>query len=263
MSEAHTFLAKVTPVMLTFDEAPNVRRSLSKLTEFREVLVIDSGSQDGTLSILSEFPNVRVVTRSFDSFASQWNFAMGCEIETEWALGIDADYILTDGFLSELASLNPSAETVAYKVRFTYCVFGRELSGTLYPPLVALHRHRLVHYVQDGHCMRAQIAGKVGNIAAPIQHDDRKPLDRWLKSQCRYAEEEAELLLSRDLSSLTLKDRIRKMVVISPWLVPLYCLSVGRGFLDGWPGIFYALQRGVAEAILGLKLIEARLYKRS
>lgn len=35
-----------------------------------------------------------------------------------------------------------------------------------------------------------------------------------------------------------------------------------RGALDGWAGIYYALQRGVAEAVLALKLLEARLASR-
>lgn len=258
-----TFLTQVTPIVLTYNEAPNIRRSLERLTAFEEVLVVDSGSTDETLDIVAEFGNTRVCKRAFDSFAGQWNFALReCGLRTEWALAMDADYILTDGFLDELSRLAPSPATMAYRIAFDYWVLGKKLSTTLYPPLIALHRHRHAHYVQDGHCMRAQIQGVVGEIRSRVQHDDRKSLGRWLAAQERYAMEESELLSSKPLGALRIQDRLRRMIVITPWLVPLYCLTIGRGVLDGWPGIYYAFQRGVAEALLALKLIERKFGQR-
>ena len=41
-----------------------------------------------------------------------------------------------------------------------------------------------------------------------------------------------------------------------PPLASVYCLTVGGGALDGWPGLYYAVQRGIAESILSLVLIE-------
>lgn len=254
------FVRQVTPIVLTYNEAPNIRRSLERLGDFREVVVVDSGSTDATLSIVAEFPNTRVVSRPFDSFSGQWNFALReCGIATDWVLALDADYVLTDAFLDELDALTPAAARVAYRIAFDYLVYGRKLSATLYPPLFALYRHAQVHYIQDGHCMRAQFAGEAGELRSRIQHDDRKPLSRWLASQAKYADQEAELLLGRPPASLRLQDRLRRMAVVTPWLVPLYCLIVGRGLLDGWPGWYYAVQRGVAEAILALRLIEKKL----
>lgn len=260
MSSPGDFLTQVTPIILTYNEAPNIRRSLERLIRFREVLVVDSGSTDETLDIVAEFANTRVCKRAFDSFAGQWNFVLReGGLGTEWALAMDADYILTNAFLEEVSRLAPSPETMAYRVAFDYWVLGKKLSTTLYPPLIALHRHRHAHYVQDGHCMRAQVPGVVEEISSRVQHDDRKPLGRWLASQARYAAEESELLSSKSLGELRIQDRLRRMIVITPWLVPLYCLTIGRGALDGWPGIYYAFQRGVAEALLALKLIEKRL----
>lgn len=260
---AGNFLRQVTPIVLTYNETPNIRRSLERLRVFDEVLIVDSGSTDETLSIVGEFANARVIHRTFDTFAGQWNFALReGGLKTEWALAMDADYILTDAFLGELEALRPSADERAYRIAFDYCIFGRKLSATLYPPIIALYRHRQVHYIDDGHCMRAQVTGIVGALKSRVQHDDRKPLSRWLSSQAKYADQEAELLLNKPTSELRTQDRLRRMMVITPWLVPLYCLTVGRGALDGWAGIYYALQRGVAEAVLSLTLIERRILKR-
>ena len=256
------FLAQVTPVILTYNEAPNIGRVLDRLTAFEEVLVVDSGSDDGTLEIVARYPNTRTVSRRFDSFSGQWNFATReCGLGTEWALAMDADYVLPDEFLDELARLSPADDVGGYRVSFTYCIFGKALSATLYPPVVVLLRHRRAHYVQEGHCMRAQVEGSVGALRARVLHDDRKPLARWLSSQARYGEEEAELLLSSPSRSLRVQDRIRRMIVVAPWLVPMHFLIARGGISDGWRGIYYAMQRGVAEGILALRLLERRITR--
>lgn len=253
-----SFLDQVTPVVLTFNEAANIARCLACLRDFREVIVIDSGSTDETLALVAGFANTRVLTRPFDSFSGQWNFALReAGVATEWMMAMDADYLLTPAFLAELAALTPGDETFAYRLQFSYCVEGKPLSGTLYPPLIALYRHAATHYVQDGHCMRARVAGPVATLNARILHDDRKPLSRWLASQLKYADQECELLLTMPWRALGWQDCLRRLVFITPWLVPLYCLTVGRGLLDGRRGWYYALQRGIAETLLALRVIEA------
>lgn len=254
------FLEQVTPVVLTYNESPNLARTLARLEWAREVVVLDSGSDDGTEDICSQFPNVRFVYRCFDSHANQWNFATAeTGVSTPWVLALDADYVLTPQLVAELAALKPSPQVDGYHTRFRYCVFGKPLRGTLYPPVTTLFRAGKGRYVQDGHTQRLSLPGALGTLQAYIDHDDRKPLSRWMWAQDRYAALEVELLRSKPVAELRIQDKLRKLLVVTPWLVPLYCLTVGRGLLDGWPGIFYALQRGVAETILSLKLLESRL----
>ena len=257
------FLSRITPVLLTYNEAANIGRVLDQLNWANEVVVVDSGSEDNTREICSRYPNVRTVIRPFDSHAQQWNFAV-CEtgIQTDWVLALDADYVLSDQLVEEMAALQPEPGVAGFETRFHYCIWGRPLCGTLYPPVTTLYRADRARYVQDGHTQRVCLDGTVKNLRGFIQHDDRKPLSRWLWAQSRYAVLEAELLLNKPASELRIQDRLRRMMVITPWLVPLYCLTVGRGALDGWAGIYYALQRGVAEAVLSLTLIERRILKR-
>ena len=64
----------VTPLLITFNEIHNIERTLAKLDWAARIVVIDSGSTDGTLDILAKEPRVDVVRRPFDSFAEQCNF---------------------------------------------------------------------------------------------------------------------------------------------------------------------------------------------
>lgn len=263
MSINQNLLPQVTPIILTFNEAPNIARILAKLLWAEEVVVVDSGSTDQTLEILATFGNVRCVHRPFDSHANQWNFAIKeTGISTEWVLALDADYLLSDSLVAEIGALSPTNDVDGYETAFLYCIFGKPLRGTLYPPVTTLYRLNGARYVQDGHTQRLKLPGTVQRLGARIWHDDRKPLSRWLASQAKYADQEATLLLSKPANELRIQDRLRRLMVITPWLVPLYCMTVGRGALDGWAGIYYALQRGVAEAVLALKLLEARLVAR-
>ena len=246
-------------LILTFDEATNIRRTLDALKDVPEVFILDSGSSDGTQAIAASYLNVRLLSRSFDSHSVQWNYGLAqCGLTQEWVWALDADYVVTPELLDEVASLVPRLETSGYRTNFRYCVQGRTLSASLYPPVITLFRRERANYVQDGHTQRLIVQGEVDQLNAFILHDDRKPLSRWLASQDRYANLECDLLLGKPWRKLKWRDRLRRMVIITPWLVPLYCLFVGRGLFDGQAGLLYALQRGVAEAILSIKLLEAR-----
>lgn len=255
-----SLLNQISVLILTYNEAPNIGRTLAALQDFPEVVLLDSGSTDATLAIAARYPNVRVTSRSFDSHGAQWNHGLtACGLDRDWVLALDADYVLPPALVDEIAALAPLDVQSGYRVAFRYCVFGRPLSATLYPPLVALYRRRASHYVQDGHTQRIEVDGEICHLKNRIDHDDRKPLARWLSSQAGYAMLEAKLLRSTEWKELKLQDKLRRLIFIAPWLVPLYCLTVGRGFLDGWAGLFYAFQRGVAESILAIQLLEIEL----
>lgn len=248
---------RITPVILTWNEEANIGRTLAMLGWAREVVVVDSGSTDSTLAICKGYANVRVVSRDFDCHSNQWNAAVhDTGITTDWVLALDADYVLTAELVDEIKALSPADTVNGYRMGFRYCVDGHQLSGTLYPPVVTLYRRALGRYIQDGHTQRLQIAGLVGQLQHKANHDDRKPLGRWLQSQVRYAELECALLLSRSWGQLRWPDRLRSLIVITPWLVPLYCLTLGQGWRDGRPGLYYALQRGIAESVLSLILLK-------
>ncbi len=249
---------QITPLILTFNEAPNIARALEWLKWAKEIVVVDSGSTDETVEIVRRWPQVRVVQRRFDSFAAQCNFGLE-QIHTPWVLSLDADYVLAAGFETELAVLHPPEGVSGYRAAFTYCIHGRPLRASLYPPRTVLYRKDKAHYRDEGHGHRVQIDGPVRALRARILHDDRKPLDRWLAEQNRYAVREAEHLLKSPVGHLNRADRLRCKVVLAPWLVLLYTLF-GKGLiLDGWPGWYYVLQRTLAEIMLSLRLLEEKL----
>jgi glycosyltransferase involved in cell wall biosynthesis len=251
---------RIDVLILTFNEEANIARTLDALVAFPSVVILDSGSTDATLAIAARYPNVRVCTRRFDTHAAQWNHGIhACGLEAEWVLALDADYVLPPALVREIRGLEPTPVVWGYRARFKYCIEGRPLTGSLYPPVTILYRREGAIYEQDGHTQRVRAGGQVNALATPVLHDDRKPLGRWLTAQDRYAQLEADAIFQAEWKQLRAADRLRRMIVITPWLVPLYCLVVGKGFLDGRAGLLYAIQRGVAESILALKLLERHI----
>lgn len=249
-------LDRITPLIITYNEAPNIARTLAALDWARRIVVVDSGSTDGTLDILARFTQVEAVQRPFDDFAGQCNFGLTL-IGTPWVLSLDADYLMTPELIAELAELDPDANIMGYRAIFTYCIHGRALRASLYPPRVVLFRARAASYGQTGHAHHLDIAGAVTELRGRIRHDDRKPLSRWLASQRTYAAQEADHLLAGH--PLNRIDRLRRMAWPAPLLVLPYVLIVRRSILDGWPGWYYALQRLIAETLLAVELIDRRL----
>lgn len=219
---------------------------------------MDSFSTDGTLDIAGCFSNVRVVQRRFDDHTTQWNFGLA-QIETDWVLTLDADYVLTESFLNGLKGFPMDRGLCVYYACFRYCILGRPLRASLYPPRPVLFRRSVHRYLADGHTQQLNHDGPKTFIPGVIYHDDRKPLERWVTEQNRYMIREAEKLLGTPADRLKLADRLRRRIWIAPGLVLFYTLFAKGLVFGGWPAWYYVSQRVFAELLLSLRLLEARL----
>jgi glycosyltransferase involved in cell wall biosynthesis len=250
-------LEQITPVLLTYNEEENIGRTLERLNWAPDIVVVDSYSTDKTVAIARSSPQVRLFQRTFDSHAQQWNFAIqDSSIKTEWILALDADYVLTDEFVDELAQLRPESDMNGFLADFRYCVSGRPLRGSLYPPVNVLFRKGKARYAQEGHTQRVIVEGRIGKLRSKILHDDRKSLSKWLEAQDRYMQLEAQQIRRAKWSELGAADKVRSFALFAPFFIFIYCYFGKLGFLDGKRGLYYAIQRMLAESLLALRLIE-------
>ena len=253
-----SLLSQITPLVLTLNEAANLRRTLAELGWARKVVVLDSFSADETEAIACSFANVVFVQRHFDNHATQWNFGLEL-VDTEWVLSLDADYRMSDELRVEISRLDRDSGISGYFVRFHYCVAGHPLRGCLYPPRAVLFRKSECRYVQDGHTQILAINGPIAFLHAYLLHDDRKPLSCWLEAQRRYSRLEAQKLIEHPRRPRSMADCLRTWIWPAAPAAFLYTLLVKRCLLDGWPGWYYVLQRTYFEMLLSLELLDRRL----
>ena len=242
-------------VILTKNEEPNIGRVLEKLNWLEQIVVIDSFSTDATETIVRSFGNTNLYTRAFDTHATQWNYGLE-KAGSQWILSLDADYIITDAFAQEIYEKIEQAQFAAFDARFRFLIFGKPLRGNNTTPRSVLFQKNLCLYYDDGHTQRLRINGKTGMFVNPIDHDDRKPLSRWLINQAAYSMKESNMLVNTPAKQLSFTSKVRKTKVFAPFIIFFYCLIIKGLILDGWRGWYYTLQRTIVEMLFALRLIE-------
>jgi glycosyltransferase involved in cell wall biosynthesis len=244
----------VTPVLLTLNEEPNIGRTLASLSWADKVVVLDSGSTDGTERVARGFPAVRWFTRPFDAHAKQWRFAVEeTGVESEYILALDADMSTSASFLEELEFRFLAGSYVGATIPFEYWMMGRRLPGSIYPPQVRLFRRGSARVEQDGHTQRFVVDAPAYRFRSRLRHDDRKSLERWVHSQLGYSKKELERLNGEGRSAL--KDRLRRT-----GLMPIVAGSVAYvrtgGPLGGGAALRYTWERVVFECLLAMRLFD-------
>lgn len=244
--------AQVTPVVLTSNEEANLGRTLEALRWAPCVLVLDSGSTDGTEAIARAHPNVVWAVRPFDGWEAQWTAAFQHPaVRTPYVLALDADMAPTPQYLAEAQARVVAAGKAAGRARFLYRVGGRDLMGSLYPADTRLLRRESTTVSQVGHGHRFLVQGEVVSLRARLVHDDRKPWARFVASQMAYVEREQARIHAGQ--HLRLRDRLRRWGLMPLPILLLAWLRAGGPF-TGRAALRYAWERAFYETLLALRL---------
>ncbi len=165
---------QVSILILTFNEEANLPAYPRRCTRCDDVLVLDSGSTDATVSI-AQARGARVLTRPFDDFAAQRNFGLDRgELRHDWVLHLDADEVVTPAFVTALQALAPAEGLDAWRVPSKMMLFGRWLRHAgMWPAYQVRLGHVLrLRFVQVGHGQREDLpSDRVGTFSEPYLQD--------------------------------------------------------------------------------------------
>jgi glycosyltransferase involved in cell wall biosynthesis len=102
-------MPSLSVVIVAQDESRTIARVLQAVKGLAtEILLVDSGSTDGTPQIATE-NGARVVHQDWLGYAAQKNFAMDMAVG-DWILSLDADEIVTPELAEEIRRLLKSAD---------------------------------------------------------------------------------------------------------------------------------------------------------
>lgn len=268
----------ISVVILTFNEANNLPRCLASIPWCDDILVVDSGSTDDTVAIANA-AGAKVLTRTFDTFAKQRNYAMEQgALRYAWVLHLDADEVVTTALRDEILTLAAvdNSHYPIYRVPSKLIFMGKWLrySG-MYPAYqVRFGQRELLRFVDHGHGQRESLPlDQVGTITAPLDHYNfSKGVNDWFARHLRYARAEAQLALQERRVPLGLGDflntdtttrrralkRCAQRLPFRPSLRFFYAYVVRRGFLDGRAGFRYARMLGIYQAFIDMNMTELR-----
>jgi hypothetical protein len=215
----------VTAVILTRNEELAIERCVRALARCRQVIVVDSHSEDGT---------------------------------EDWVLFVDADEIATGALLDEIRdTLNRPRPLEAYDVALAYSFLGRRLrfgrkvvkrvllriGSASFPEVDDLDVASM--WEVEGH-YQPQVRGRVGRLRNVLIHEDPDPLFQYFERHNRYSDWEAHLRVkeARDPLSAgipTRNGRLSRRMPGKPILFFLYSYVFRLGFLDGRAGLAYGV----------------------
>lgn len=186
---------QLSGVVITLNEAANIRRCLSSLEFCEDVLVVDSGSDDGTPEIARSM-GARVVHQDWLGFGPQKQFAV-TQARYDWVLCLDADEWVSDALGRSIRQLLESQpEHNAYCMPRRNILLGRALRfGGGYPDIkLRLFDRRHAQWDQAAVHEEVETAGETGLIEADLMHDTASSLPAAMAKWARYASMQAAAL---------------------------------------------------------------------
>jgi glycosyltransferase involved in cell wall biosynthesis len=223
----------LSAVIITKNAASSLGECLASVAFADEIVVVDSGSSDGTRALAKE-RGARVIEHEWLGFGPQKQLAVDAAAH-DWVLCVDADErvspALREAIRRELAAPRAHVYALARCNRF----LGRWLRhGEGYPDWSVRLFHRAhARWSDDPVHEKVVSEAPATKLAGDLLHDSAETLERYLDKQNRYT----------TLQAQTLRSAGRRATVLHLALAPafrfvkFYVLRLG--FLDGAPGLVH------------------------
>jgi glycosyltransferase involved in cell wall biosynthesis len=226
--------------IITLNAAAQLPACLASVDFADEIVVVDSGSSDGTPALAARL-GARVVHQEWLGFGRQKQLAVDI-CSHDWVLCLDADERVSPELqqaiknaLPTASSASPGEAAQAFRFRRRNRFLGRYLRhGEGYPDWsLRLFDRRHAHWSDDAVHEKVETQAVIGELTGDLLHDSAESLAAYLNKQNRYTS------LAADMALAAGKRASGWQVVFSPLLRFIKFYLVRRGFLDGLPGLIH------------------------
>jgi glycosyltransferase involved in cell wall biosynthesis len=226
---------KISATIVTLNEERNIARAIESLRCADEILVVDSGSSDGTRELALRL-GARVIEEPWRGYAGQKNFASQCAT-FDWIFSIDADEAVTEELEAEILALKRDGPRFdGYSMPRLAHYLGRWIRhGGWYPDRkVRLFHREKAEWVGEYVHESVRVTGSTGELKGKLLHFTCDSLSQHLRTLDRYTTLAAQELLKKGS-----RVPMSRMVFDPAWtFVRTYVIR--RGFLDGPQGLAIA-----------------------
>jgi glycosyltransferase involved in cell wall biosynthesis len=247
---------KISITLITLNSEKTLEPVLEAVSWADEIVLVDSGSTDGTLEIAQQF-KAKIVFRAFDGYGSQKNFATE-QASNDWILSLDDDEILTPELQHEIQNLKLSTtDYQGFKIPRSLIFLGKLLrfSGEYKRLTLRLfnrkHGNWNAEYVHES----VEVNGKIGTLKQQILHDSYRDLTDYFNKFNKYTSLGAKTLAERGKTASTFK-------IISRFPTTFLKIYLLKGScLDGYAGFMWALLTAMTPVVKYAKLREMNTQK--
>ncbi len=244
-------MAKLSVILITKNEAANIRACLESVAWADEIIVVDSGSSDDTVAIAHEF-TPRVYAHDWPGFGAQKNRALGYATN-EWVFSIDADERVTPELRAAIEAVlrKDDGTCSAYRVSrlSSYCGRFMRHSGWYPDHIVRLFKRNEAGFSDSLVHESIEVSGQVGKLDGELLHYSYENLEQVLDKANHYSSAAAQMMLQRGKTA-----SLSGAVLRGLWaFMRTYFLR--RGFLDGREGFMVAVSNAEGTYYRYLKLM--------
>jgi glycosyltransferase involved in cell wall biosynthesis len=241
-------------MVTTLNEARNLSDCLDSAAWADELLVVDSGSTDGTEEVARRF-GARVVVHEYESAARQKNWALPL-LRHPWILILDADERLSPALSEEIQSvLRDDGPCDGYFLSRRSFFLGREIRHCGWDRDRVLRLFRAGRGKYDDRLVHEslQLDGRAGALHSPMDHYSYRTFRDYLDKLERYTQRGAD-----DLRGAGRHASVLDLLVRPPArFLRMYLLQ--RGFLDGTHGLLLCTLAAGSVWLKYARLFEPRL----
>ncbi len=231
----------LSAVIITKNEAHRLGPCLESVAFCNEIIVVDSGSTDGTVELAQRHGCRVSIAAEWPGFGVQKQRSLDLATH-DWILSIDADEVISGelraAIQKTIAGDDPNG-FVGYRIRRLNFFLGVELrfGGWGGDEVVRLARRTHCRFSPDRVHEQLLVSGRVGSIHEPMFHHARASLQDVLEKQGRYA------VMAREASSRVGERPSMIRSLVASWITFLNFYVLRLGFLDGKYGFFAAASR--------------------
>lgn len=232
---------KLSVAMITLNEEENLPRTLAPLSVLAqnfalEIIIVDSGSSDGTLDI-ARAAGAKIFQEDWKGYVEQKNSAFE-KCSGQWILNLDADEVLSPALVDEISAkiTTDNASVNGYAINRRTFYMGRLLKYAWQPDAKLRLVRRAASPRWEGKDVHEslKVQGKVEKLSNYMVHYSYKDFASHMETTKKLAR----------VGALANFERGRRAGASDFTLRPLFHLFkrlvLKRAFLDGVPGLMAA-----------------------
>ena len=228
-------------IVITKNEADRIEDCLASVSDIAdEIIVLDSGSTDDTVNIVSKFTENVFVT-DWPGFGKQKQRALD-KASCEWVLSLDADEVMTEELRNEIDDLlSGEPECSGYMLRWAEVLLGKQLNhGSRSSYILRLFKRDLATFsdwiVHEKVLLKE--GEKTGVLHNRLRHYSVRDFEHMMSKYNLYASLAAKRRFQKNAHGGGLFGATARAVLV---FINNYILRLG--FLDGGPGFLMAVMQ--------------------
>ena len=242
----------VSVTIITKNEENNIQNALESVSDFEDVVVLDSFSQDKTVEICKKYTD-RVFQHEWLGYSKQKQLAVD-HAKKDWVFILDADERITPELKYEIIEkINNNSFNGFYIPRRNFFL-GKWIKYSGWWPDYTLRLFKKdASYVELREVHEKVIVnGSTGYMERPIEHFTYKSISSYLEKMENYSSLSAKELSHKKVSFLTF------WMWVNPFLVFVKMFFLRQGFRDGIHGFVLSVLYSLYTFLKYTKVWEGR-----